>query len=389
MSRLFWSLSFGFVLTVPSITLAVQIQTYDLSAGHINARWEGSGPIEMQKSPSGIFLKTLAGTGIFFTTTAPAFSPEAVTITLSAREGASPSFGWTLKDHPLKSTFGIPFTVRGIPTEHVSLPLSKHEQWNGDPETMGLILPPNTSLILHTLEFYYWSPLDRLKEMLAAFWTFDTYRPYSINFLWGPLLAFNGFERVDLYQVLPPPQVSATFALYGLVIFSLLGLAGFAKWRVPVGTRKSWVSKRGIILVFCAWLLMDFRMGMEFLSWVRQDYRTYMNASGSERVFRERDRFYDFAAFVRPLVADRPTYVFFGEQEWPYLGNMRYLTYPSIPGIDYTEDDTWVIYRRPDMVVNAAGQMTIDGEAVSNPGNILGKFDDSSYVFRTFPLNSQ
>ena len=69
---------------------------------------------------------------------------------------------------------------------------------------------------------------------------------------------------------------------------------------------------------------------------------------------------------------------------WPYLGNMRYLTDPDMAGIDYDNDDTWVIYGRPDVTVGTSNNLVMDNEIISEPGRILVRFDDSSFVFRTF-----
>lgn len=135
--------------------------------------------------------------------------------------------------------------------------------------------------------------------------------------------------------------------------------------------------------LLAVWVLFDLRMGLEFLGYVGSDFSSYISKTESTRVFRDRDRFYDFATFIAPYVGDRDSYIFFAEQQWPYLGNMRYLTYPSIPGIDIERDDTWVIYRRPDVGVDSEGHLTIDGQIVSEPGNILGRFDETSFIFRT------
>ena len=141
------------------------------------------------------------------------------------------------------------------------------------------------------------------------------------------------------------------------------------------------------ILVLAVWILLDLRMGSEFLSWVAHDNRTYISVPAGSRTFRDRERFYDFADFAAPFVFDRSSYLFFTDREWPYLGNMRYRTYPAIPGNAIDKDDTWVIFHRPDLGVDNAGRITMNGEPVTAPGKILGRFDDSSFVFR-LPLQS-
>jgi hypothetical protein len=128
--------------------------------------------------------------------------------------------------------------------------------------------------------------------------------------------------------------------------------------------------------------MLDVRMGGEFLSWMQHDAKTYSTVHEGLRTFRNRNRFYDFADMAKELVSDRTDYIFFAEREWPYLGNMRYITYPSIPGNDFDRDDTWVIYRRSDLTVGADGRLMLLDEPVTNPGTVLGQFDENSFVFR-------
>ncbi len=216
-------------------------------------------------------------------------------------------------------------------------------------------------------------------EAGKSFWTFDAYRPYSINFLWGPQIGFTEYERGRLYAALPPTYESGTFAVNVFLTATLILIVGVGLLRK---TPHRLLMLRSASLLFVAWIIMDIRMGSEFLSWVGHDHRTYIGADSNERTFRDRGRFYDFAEYAKQFLVNRDEYVFFARQPWPYLGNIRYLTYPSIPGIDYKNDDTWVVYDRPDMTVDADNRITISGEPVTPPGTMLGRFDASSFVFR-------
>lgn len=221
--------------------------------------------------------------------------------------------------------------------------------------------------------------LEPVIEAGRSFWTFDEARPYSINFLWGPQIGFTEAARGKLYSALPPPYHSGTFALYVAIIGVLLVIIGISIMRTA--SRRTLFVRCGIFLL-CTWVFFDVRMGSEFLSWVIHDHQTYITTQAGERTFRDRKQFYDFAEFAKPYVTDRTSYIFFARQPWPYLGNMRYLTYPSIPGIDYKNDDTWVIYDRPDMIVDTDGRLSTEGVVLTEPGVILGRFDASSFVFR-------
>ena len=126
-------------------------------------------------------------------------------------------------------------------------------------------------------------------------------------------------------------------------------------------------------------------MDLQFFSWVIDDAREYIHAPYETRTFRDRGGFYDFAAFAQSFISDRTSYIFLAERDWPYLGNMRYLTYPSIPGNAFTKDDLWVIYNRPDIRLNEHNQLISDGVVLSNPGKVLGIFDATSFIFQAPP----
>lgn len=233
-----------------------------------------------------------------------------------------------------------------------------------------------------------WSLTEKLSEAARSFFIFDEYRPYSINFLWGPMLALNPTERHAVFQDLPPQQIYAMYILnIGLLITLGIIILIVSVRRTP--DRKRVTAKAFGFVVLTVWILMDLRMGSEFLTWVNHDRTRYISATREERSFRDRGQFYDFAEAVKPFVSDRTSYVFFAQQAWPYLGNMRYLTYPSIPGINVEEDDTWVIYDRPDLKVSAEGQITVSGDPVSKTGRILFDYGEGSFVFRTLAPPSQ
>lgn len=369
-------------LLAPAVALAVSVQTYDFKEGSINARWEGLGGITMQQEPTGILLQTGSATGMLLTDTLPPFFPEAATLTVSTTAPTILHFGWIRRNDPSERVFTVELSTSGDAEEPVTFSLRRDPEWKDGLVKFGLVLPPQSAILLNEIAFARWSSFERLDFMARSFWTFDELRPYSINFLWGPLLAMNPVELGGLYDYLPPQQPYAFYWISILVIILIFGFTVFGYARVPAHTRKHWIIQRTFIVLLAAWMLLDARMGGEFLSWVLHDDSTYISAPAEIRTFRDRDRFYDFAAFAAPLVADRETYIFFAQQAWPYMGNIRYLTYPSIPGIDLNYDDTWVVYNRPDLSISNAGQIVMDSEAISFPGTVIGRFDDTSFVFR-------
>ena len=73
--------------------------------------------------------------------------------------------------------------------------------------------------------------------------------------------------------------------------------------------------------------------------------------------------------------------------EWPYFGSLRYYTYPSLPNPDEPVSDTWVIYDRSDITVGEDGMLYLNTEPFTKPGELLGRFDENSFVFREYPTS--
>lgn len=381
MNRFVAAIGFALALGAPLHGFAMQNTSYDLRQGNVNARWEGKGSISMQQEPNGILLTSGAETGTFLTTELPKFMPEGVTLFVTSAQNANVRFMWTKPNNLFNA---IDISIQAQNTESLSLSLRANAGWRGPIRSIGFLLPPHTQILLNRMDLMRWSPGEKLRSVLKTFFMPDEYRPYSINFVWGPVIGLNPVEMHSVFLDLPPQQIYATYALNILLVIILAILILWARYRVPAGQRKTAVIRAFAIVAIAVWILMDLRMGWEFLSWVRHDRSTYIAAPASSRTFRDRGQFYDFATFVKPYLSDRSSYIFFAEQAWPYLGNMRYLTYPSIPGIDVEHDDTWVIFGRGDVTLNEFGQLAVDGSPVSEPGKILARFDDESFVFRTF-----
>ncbi len=359
----------------------MKTQLLDFAEGRINADWAGQGDITMKKQRDGILLESGNSTGMLLTTLPASFQPEIGIIRAASPVPTKFYFAWVMMNMEGQDTMTMPFGLATGESEEKVFSLRGKREWGIGEKKIGIILPPRSTILLMNIELQQPNIVDTVTEVIRSFWVLDEARPYSINFVWGPLIGMNSAERSQLYDLMPPPYYSGTFAIYVIVAGIIILLLAARSMRKT--SRRSLFIRCGVVM-FVAWLFLDMRMGVEFLSWVSHDHTTYISQS-EERVFRDRERFYDFAEFAKPYVQNRTSYVFFAERPWPYLGNMRYLTYPSIPGIDYEKDDTWVIYQRADMGVNEEGRLTVDGTPVTPAGTILGRFDASSFVFRLAP----
>lgn len=361
---------------------AMETHTFDFAKGQINAEWQALGPIKIEQVPDGLLLTTGDATGAILTDSQLPWTAQAGRLTSAGPAEAEVKFVWAYPAEADPKTYSVSADVPLDRLAVTSFDLTHVGSWHGGEKRIGIALPPHTVVLVSKLEFARWNPLEQLAETSASFWWMDQYRPYSINFLWGPQLASNPVARQHAYIDQPPVTLSTTFVLMaGLLALTLLAGGWYAMSGRTAAKRRTALLVTGAAFAAC-WLLLDVRMGMEFLTWVEHDRTSFMTASPPARTFRDRDNFYDFAAFAAPLVSDRNTYLFFAEREWPYLGNLRYLTYPAIPGNAFDTDDTWVVYRRPDLTVNAEGRLALNGTAISGSGKVIGKFDDGSFVFR-------
>lgn len=372
-------------LIAPATARAITVQELTFSSNEVNAQWRGLGPISMEQKADGILLTSHGGTGAFLTDSELLVFPQAAILITDNPVPANVYFVWIYTDDAAHISYDVPVNVAPGKDMINSFALASHDKWNKGEKSIGLALPPGTSIVLKKIQLVQWEPWERAVELWKSFWTFDSYTPYSINFVWGPFLANNTIQRKSMFTTAQPDGDSAVYAILILTVVVLAALSIKEMWLATHGKRRNRIARRSIVVLGVVWLLLDLRMGSEFLSWVKADSATYITAREETRTFRERGRFYDFAAFAAPLVADRPSYIFFAQQMWPYLGNIRYLTYPSIPGNRIEQDDTWVIYARPDISVNSANQLTMDGQPLSDPGRVLGRFDGESFVFRVSP----
>lgn len=366
---------------LPVSAFAMRTQTFEFAEGAVNATWEGRGAIQMSKAPSALMLTSI-GTGTFLTKTQLSVFPQEGSITASAEQDANIYLVWIYDDDPLGIAYSVPLLLPAGAVSTIRFSLAEHLHWGPGQKQIGLALPPETRILLHNIAFNEWNVFERAREMVRSFWMFDVYAPYAINFVWGPQLASHPLAIRQMYATLPPRTISASWLLnlvLGIVIASSLVFLAYVR---PSAETRRRILVTIASLVLGVWILLDLRMGSEFLRWVIHDHQTYISAPEGTRTFRDRDHFYDFAAFAAPYVFDRSTYLFFTDRQWPYLGNMRYLTYPAIPGIAIEQDDTWVVFHRPDLVVDSDGRITVDGQPVTAPGKILGRFDDSSFIFR-------
>ncbi len=370
------------MLTCTQAAFAMQEQVFSLAKDEVNANWTAYNDLSAAAVENGVAM-TARETGVFMANIMIERPAQAMIITTSSDKEQTVHVAWIVGDNVQQGMwYRTNVTIKAGEGVETAIALNAIPEWKNDASYIGIELPQGTALTLHSIRLLHASLPEQLREAFLSFWTFDAFRPYSINFGWGPQIAVTAVQRMTMFDTLPPRALSATYVLYVLMIALLAACVLAGRLLHNIYSRPRFIVTASLCVMVIGWVFMDVRMGSEFLSWMMRDMQQYIAAPVEERTFRDRHRFYDFAAFVAPLVADRKHYVFFAEVPWPYVGNIGYITYPSLPSDAIERDDTWVIYRRNDMKLNAANELESDGKVVSAPGEVIGRFDDSSFVFR-------
>ncbi len=227
---------------------------------------------------------------------------------------------------------------------------------------------------------------EKLRGAWQSFWILEPFRPHMINVLIGPVIVPDPVSFSPTREILP---LRISVNAYILLLFILLGIALFLYAALLAWVRGlSWSTLRRrmltrfLLCIAVAWVFYDFRMSTEFFRAVAIDAEQYKSVPPESRTFRDLDRFYDFALFTQDLVSDREQYEIFAPDSWQYFGLLQYYTYPALPNDGEPVSDTWVVYARPDITLGEDARLYHAGEAFTQPGILLGRFDASSFVFR-------
>ena len=377
-------LSIGFLVAclLPWSASAATITEWDFSDGVFHEGWEAGGNPSFERRPDGLLITTLAQT-LFGRSIQLTHPIEVIAIDYMGYDPIEGWVYWHRPGDPQDDLLRAPLLfspTEGIGT--VSVDMTKFHKWKRNADFVGIGLPEGSQILLQRIRLMSWSPGEKLIEGLKSFWTFDVRRPSSVNFLWGPHIVWNPLAREVMFRVSAPAAESVNRYFYFVMV---LGIAWtlFKIRKHPVSKKKTLTALLTLMAVL--WVFYDVRMGSEFFGYLQRDYRKYWSRPVGERTFRERSYFNDFAAAIAPMVQDREEYIFVATHRWPFLGLIRYYTYPSIPTQPFQEGthiDTWVVYDRPDIIVNKQGELESEGTVLSSPGAVLHEFSEGTFIFR-------
>jgi len=268
--------------------------------------------------------------------------------------------------------------------QSTDIDLSSYSQWNWTTERFAIGFPAGTEVIIEEISFRRFAITEKIVDAWKSFWTFDEFRPYSINFLWGPQIATNAVGRAKMFEELPPSSSSAAWIFYGVAI-----IAAIVAVAMRYLTKDATSGRRnGLVLfgttVIVLWILFDLRMGLELLSYAKTDVQTYAIKEADDQELRTHGTFYAIADKILPYIQQYDKFALFTLPDSPFFANLRYMAYPSVivrEGDDTTGVPLYVVIEREDIKVNEAGHLVKGDTILSPPGKIMGKVSDFTFLF--------
>lgn len=309
-----------------------------------------------------------------------AISIHDITAHLQVPDTTQMQFLWHSLDKE-QGNFNIyPFTLR--PGEVVAnIPAADLPEWDPRTDRIGFSLPEGGALYLEGLELTQYTAAERWSHSLRSFWTLNEFRAHSINFLWGPLLAKSETGIDELYDHFPPYAHSGNRWIYAFTILMCAGFA-LAAWirekRIATG------ALLGLIIgSAAAWMLLDVRMGAEFLSYVRTDWSNYVQRPTSERTLRGTEDLYGLLESASPFTTGQNSVGLLAPKGIPVFPYAQYFLSPARPvqQAPFPDDiTTWIVFHRPD-VHTQSGALVLDDGTVLGRGKEVSRTSDYSFVF--------
>lgn len=369
------------LLALPSSTLAAQTTTWDFRGGQVPGKWIVNGwGEEPQKTAEGLRIMAKENGKMAREALVP-HHVDSIRLTFATSVPSQALLVWNYAGIPRESLVELPFTIPGQEQpDIIELNMTAYSQWDGRPVYLGIGLPAGTESVLESIELIGYSPLEKFSEAVQSFWTFDEFRSYTINFLWGPLLSFSPQGRRVLFVGTPPPYWSANRIFYVILLCTVagIGIHRFLRGR----------SRKHLLIILGSfaslWLLFDARMGMEILSYAKTDYDTYVSQPPGKRELRNFENFHDVVEAASPLLQEEQHYVLLTAERTPFPGMLAYLAYPATPlrANDIIPPRTrWLIFWRPEITLNDSNQLVSGSAVLSPPGRIVERYDDHSFLF--------
>jgi len=382
-------IALGIILLLsPTVSSATQVTVLDFRQG-IPGIWEQGPCLSAQQTPEGFALAaTTERCSILHTTRDLRHPIETLSLTVISPARTEIVFLWHRRDAPRGHMVELPLVLQSIDgPQTIVLNLPRYPQWDPTTDRIGFALPKNSSFILQNITFTRWSLWEKAAAAFRSFWTFDTFRPYAINFLWGPIIGWNPVWQEQLFTSIPPVGWSVSRVFLSLLLpLGVLCLFFCFRRGWKTSTCRSASVLFGTMFVGF-WLLFDVRMGLELLSYVKTDWETFLLKPPSERRFRVFENFNAIAEESIPLLITSPKYGFVGPRGAPFGSLMRYFTYPIRPLSPSDPEEQrsrlrhWLVAFRDDARISPRGELFLGDIFLAGPGIIVQRFGKDAFLF--------
>ncbi len=358
------------------------LTTWDFTGGKTIEGWQIQG-LDVRQGPDGLHIR---GAGVMMHMVDATHRIDSVNL-IFAKSVASPAvIAWHRSKSPSNEFVQLQLVLGNAGPVNHEVPLHGISEWDPWADVIGFKFETNEEIILSGVELKGWTMFEKLGFAWKSFWKIDQVLAFSINFLWGPLIAFTPQEITALYDTQPPSAWSAYRVILPILLFiGLLCLAYYLLERLQGrDARKKAVAI--FFVVFAAfWVLGDLRMGYEFMSNSMKDLRTYGFAESGSKKFRNLLTFHDGLEENIKILTSVPTYVVYSPDGSPMRKMAGYRTYPkSRPTFDdesSMDATVFYVFYEPRVTINEKNELVRSGVVVSRPGHVASRIDDNAYIF--------
>jgi len=230
-------------------------------------------------------------------------------------------------------------------------------------------IPNNANLILLVngkingnlnIDANIFSIWEKFSQWRKSFRTFDSFKPYTINLLYGPIVNWKNFNK-GFYIIF--------IILFIIVLF----------------IKKNQKTKIKILLswLLILWCIYDIRMWLEWIKYYQDDFKNYVSENKYEKIYRDRWDFYSFVDFVQDRlksewVKNFEEIWFFTDNTRPFPWSMKYFLYPYRIR---DNQDIWtylIVYQSSKVKIIDNNNIEIDRNTIT--GKII-KFQGQDYAF--------
>lgn len=362
---------------------------WDFTApGPLEGQWAQNNAI-LEKTPSGLRITANANGGVI-RNVGTSHPVDSMKIVMTKGVKGVGVFVWHRSKDPEGQFVQLPFSMEGTNNEVIAFPLDNFPDWDPWSDAIGLGFGSAADVTIARIELYGRPSAETLMEYVKSFLQFDGYLPYSINFLWGPLMVGTPMARSTLFDGHPPLGMSGNRVFYGLLVLFAIVCVGWAlSLRKHASAKKRRAPLAAFALFFCLlWISYDLRMGAEVMSYFINDLRSYVFAPAGKKEFRNTKSFYDVLEQSLDALTATPHYAVLTIEPSPFRKMAGYRTYPKsmplFPGDDMKTAGAFLLFYSPDTGVDEKGRLMrlVNGNAVvlAERGT-LKKFNDNAFLY--------